>query len=750
MRYLKTLVLLILLSIPALVTAQKGIYLREIKRAAEKGLADNPGIIATWKKEHVPNVLWGYNAPAHPVYLASTLAFLYEVTGERQYAESTATLLASYGDLRNILPKGFEKSRAEYAEGVPSISNFFFIAPYIRAYLRIRESGVMDRKTKEKIERELAGSADYIFHFPEWGTHNRAMLRAEALRYAALAMPDHPHAARWSHMASVIASDNLRQWEIEDASLYHPIWLLSLLTYIEASKEYQAYTSPVLRYYFTYFQKQINPLGMIPDYGDARWNSSFEGLRWVPIFEKGAAILHDPELKWAAQSILAAAKRHRDVLSPGEAYGLTDAFLWADESIPPAAPTGLSQDVLEDLIGKKVIFRNGWDSTSTYMMLNYRDEGDGGWLGREFLRQTISVEEEKMHHGHSDENSIVQLVYKGSPLLHDAGYRDGLPSGQYGAWRQDYFHNRLVARKNKRDATQSVLEFVRNSGAYRQVRTRRIDMLNLQDVDMSRTRLIDEELGYTWDRVVTFIREQQVFVVIDGISIQRPDYFTFTNFWHGQRVLAQGKHYVDIGIDSIQQYTFPSPTGLLVYFPETYAKKDSIEPIRRQDQTEHAVYQTIASQYKAGDVELFVTILVPHDRRISPESLIPQFRLTDVSAPFRAVGLEIGRGAKKSYLCVKLDLSMEVARENIRPRYPYELGRVKYGDFETDAHFMYATIGSDSLSYSASNMLKVLYKGKPLFESLPNTHGLQLDGEQERVGYVKWRYWEDRVALAKH
>ena len=66
-------------------------------------------------------------------------------------------------------------------------------------------------------------------------------------------------------------------------------------------------------------------------------------------------------------------------------------------------------------------------------------------------RNTISVEEEKMHHGHADENSIVSLMDGDQLLLHDAGYRDGLPSGKFGAWRQDYFHNRLVVRMNKRD-----------------------------------------------------------------------------------------------------------------------------------------------------------------------------------------------------------------------------------------------------------------------------------------------------------
>jgi hypothetical protein len=312
--------------------------------------------------------------------------------------------------------------------GVPAIANFFFMAPYIRAYLRIRHSGVVDERTRQKIETDLAGSADFIFHFPEWGAHNRAMLRAEALIYAALAMPNHPHAKKWKQMAEVIAGDNLKQWEIEDATVYHPVWLLSLFSYAEAANKPEVYETPIIKYYLEYFTKLIAPSGMIPEFGDARWSSSLEGLRFVPIFEKGAAVYKNPEMKWAAQITLQTSQKRSDIVGVGEAYMLTDAYRWADEAIKPQRPASLSQEVLEDVVGKKVVFRNGWDESSTYLLLNYRDEGDGGWLHREFLRQTISVEEEKMHHGHSDENSIELLMSKGSVLLSDAGYRDDLPS----------------------------------------------------------------------------------------------------------------------------------------------------------------------------------------------------------------------------------------------------------------------------------------------------------------------------------
>ncbi|MCK7482476.1 MAG: hypothetical protein M0C28_39155 [Candidatus Moduliflexus flocculans] len=54
-----------------------------------------------------------------------------------------------------------------------------------------------------------------------------------------------------------------------------------------------------------------------------------------------------------------------------------------------------------------------------------------------------------MTHGHADENSLVLLMSGGSVLLHDGGYRDYMPSGPYGAYRQDYFHNRLCVRPEK-------------------------------------------------------------------------------------------------------------------------------------------------------------------------------------------------------------------------------------------------------------------------------------------------------------
>ncbi len=723
--------------------AQKGAYLADIRTAAEKSWREMPALLEQWKQDPRHSVLWGYNSPAHPLYLAGTFGYLYRLTGENIYAERAVALLSAYGDLRATLPPGFASGRVEYSAGVPAVSNFFFLPPYARAVRDIQGSPALNPAARAKISRDLGESIEFVFRFPEWGAHNRAMLRAEALRIACDALPDHPGVPRWRQMAAAIAGDNLRHWEIEDATVYHPVWLHAVLSYAEAAGHPEVHRSAMMRYYMEYFTRLIAPSGLIPDFGDAYWESSLEGLRMVAVFERGAAVFQDPAIKWAAHELYSSGKKRLDTLGIGAAYYLCDAHRWADEGVSRIRPEGGSEEVLDDCIGKKVVFRNGWDSASTYMLLNYRDEGDGGWLGRTYLRNTISVEEEKMHHGHADENSIVLLMDQGSVLLHDAGYRNDLPSGPFGAWRQDYFHNRLVARSGKRDARQSVLSFVQNSGAYRSVRTQKIDFVRLRDVDMSRTRVVDEALGYSWDRVVAYDGVSGIFVVVDGVRVLRPDYYTFTNFWHAGVVLDTGRHSYVIGVDSIGSTALPRTRALRLLFLEHNAKTEGREPISRHFRTEQAITQSVSSQYKTGDMEVFVTILVPGDRRMRADDP-PRVELIPTSPAMQAVAVTYDYRGIRRTIGVKLDLESEIARDNIRPRYLYDLGRVAYGACETDAHFFVLREEGGKSSVSAVNVLKFIHRGTTMMSALPNTHGLQLDGGGARVGYSKWRVFESQ------
>jgi len=188
-----------------------------------------------------------------------------------------------------------------------------------------------------------------------------------------------------------------------------------------------------------------------------------------------------------------------------------------------------------------------------------------------------------MTHGHADENSIAMLMSGGSVLLHDGGYRDYMPSGLYGAYRQDYFHNRLVVRPEKfwmgqkaneerysqtgPIPAQPILEFLRDAGSYRPVRTRKVDFLTQPEFDYSRTRLVDDGWGYDADRVVVYVKDPEMYVVFDIFKARSEEFFTLANLWHTRQVFARGERWYDTGYDVIGTATLSDAKRLLIVFP---------------------------------------------------------------------------------------------------------------------------------------------------------------------------------------
>ncbi len=462
---------------------------------------------------------------------------------------------------------------------------------------------------------------------------NRTMLRAESLAWAVKALPTHPRAAVWEKQRKALGDDNWGNWEIEDATIYHGVWLYALMGYADAlGRLDELFKTPEVYYYAHYFLNLMSPASVVPDFGDAAWTQNWQ--HFFVFFEAAAARLNDPTMAWAAQQIAA---RFIDFSTPnnvGLACFLLDSYRWGRAGIPPAAPTALSAEVMEDVQGKKIVFRNGWEPASTYLLLNYRDEGDGGMNFRDYLRDSIPVEEEKMTHGHADENSIVLLMSGGSVLLRDGGYRDYMPSGPFGAYRQDYFHNRLVVRPEKifmgqsrgdqrystKDAVpaQALLEFLRNAGSYRPIRTRKVDFLSLPEFDYSRTRLIDDGWGYDYDRVVAYVKDPEMFVVFDIFKSRTDEFFTLANLWHTRKIYAQGEHWYDIGYDVIGQQALPDAKRLLVLFPSTHFRLEGVEPLKRNYQDELTIHQTTAHHFEQGHTEGFVTVLVPHAKDVDP------------------------------------------------------------------------------------------------------------------------------------
>ena len=605
---------------------------------------------------------------------------------------------------------------------------------------------------------------NYLLQNQEWGAMNRTALRAETLGWAVRALPDNTEAEKWRSYEHAIGYDNWGNWEIEDAMLYHAIWLYSMIGYADSKNQInELFRTPEMYYYSHYFLNLMAPDGMVAPFGDSRLNDNWD--RWIVYFETAANIYSNPELKWAASVIANKFIDFNNKSATGLAYELLDCYRWGNDNIAPVMPKNLSQEVMEDVQGKKIVMRNGWEPKSSFLLLNYKDEGESGLIYRDNLRDALSVEEEKMTHGHADENSINLLMEKGSILLADGGYRDYMPSGMFGNYRQDYFHNRLVVRPEKifigqkqgetRYSTpnmtavpgQSVLEFVHNAGSYRQVRTNKVDFISLPDFDYSRTRLIDETMGYEWDRVIAYIKDPGIYIIFDIMKGKKEQYFTATNMWHTRKILSSGPHWYDTMYDSVNTLYNNPDNRLLIYFPRNHYRFESVEPERRNFTNELVISEYTGQFLEQGQNIGFITLLIPHGKEADVSYLTGNIKLIDTGDSEPGSSVQIISGSDVIQVGVKYDLRMDMIRDYRRPKYTYESGKIVYDKVETNGDFFIIRKTEEKLTYTAVNLTKILYDGKVLFEQKPSYFGLAFDGSPDVYGVGKVRYWSETVKI---
>jgi len=737
-------------------------YLEFARMSADSTWMRYDIIVKSWKEKLDPDYVFGYRPPGALLEMATIYAYLYELEGNNEYAKRAKKVIINYGDFAKEYADKVTDLRIDYEEGVPQLPSFFTTMRYLRPYEILKRKGVVSKSEQNKIENWIGQSMKYILRTQEWGTMNRGILRAECLAWAVRAVPDHPQAKLWRMLEKSIGNDNWGIWEIEDATGYHAIWLYSLLGYADAlDKMDDLFQTPEMYYYAQYFLHLMCPDGMIPDFGDANWHSGWN--RFLVFFEAAAKAYNNPQLKWAASTIAAKFVDFEKEPNVGLAYMLLDCYRYGTDELTAEPPTELSEEVMEDVQGKKIIFRNGWEPNSTYMLLNYRDEGEGGLIFRDYLRDTIPVEEEKMTHGHADENGISLLLKNGSVLLHDGGYRDYMPSGPYGAFRQDYFHNRLCVRQEKiwmgqkqgeyryqmRDAVpgQSLLDFYHNAGSYRRVRTQKVDFITLPEFDYSRTRLIDDKLGYEWDRIITYVKSPELFIVFDVFKSRIEEFFTAANLWHTRKIIAQGDHWYDTVYDSLQRLALPTDENLLIMFPHTHYRLEGVEKEKRYYQDEWLIYQVTGQHFELGQHIGFVTVLIPHPAKEAPEKWLDKIQLIETDPDDAGLAVQISDDGKQIIIGAKRDLRMDMVRDWRRPKYTYESGRIGYGGLETNGDFLFAIKQGNKLAYTAVNLTKIKYKDRWLLEPKPAQFGLAFDGSPDAPGVGKLRYWRDEVEI---
>ena len=725
----------------------------------DQSMKNKNELIAEWKKQYADTSeaaakvreLIKIQPPLFLVTNANIASYLYDQTKDKKYAEITKDNLFLFVNHQDLIPKKYASLKRNESD-IPSVSWFRVLPIFIECFNRTKEAGMYSKADIQKITDLVAQSANEIFEFPEWGAHNRAMLRAESLIAAAVAFPDHPGAKKWRKMAEILASDSIEKWEIEDAQIYHAVWLRAYINYLDIAGKVDAFSSPLFKFYFDYIVRLLAPNRTIPEFGDGRWAEVLS--EYYLILERGAKEYQSGEMKWAANELFKKVLEQQDsnIKTDEKKYAfyapntefpvlLIERARYMDSTVEPIEPKFLSGDCIDEVISKKIVFRSDWSEDATYLLLNYKDEGYSSIMQKNYLKHILAVEEEKMHHGHSDENSICMFMKNGVLLLSDGGYREFAPSGEYGAYRADYFHNRVVVRNVKKSKNQPYFEILRNSGAYDdEVRTAKMDFQSFPEIEYSRTRLEDLKLGFRWDRILTRHNQDDYFIIIDALKFFKPGYFTIANILHTQKILKQGENWFVTRIEQIEnKYRYTGDIDLMIIFPQQ--KFIGIEKENRNYQQEFALFQGASQYYDAGKIESFITILYPIGKNDDPAKVAQKFRL--VRDDEYGIALECRTENQVTNLFgFKLDLDMDLIKEEIRPRYNYESGKILYGDVETDADMFFLKREKQNFFYSATNLVKLVCKDKVLFNA-PESNFFQTWGKSDDKGRAKWRRWDN-------
>lgn len=712
--------------------------------------------------------LFGYAPPAGRLQFASVCAFLFAqreiasqsalamtgggiaspadaehrpalaTTSSEQLLEQALQGLMFYREWTYHLPERAVQERPEYEErGIPPIEPVFQPILYVPAVQNIRPA--LQPGQLEALVDIVADGLRPIWRFPEWGGHNRAMLRAAGLALAAQAFPDHAEAGQWANLADELAEESWGRWSVEDAMLYQPHWLRALFQYAAArGKLVQLRDFIQTRLHLKAMTQLISPLDVLPDYGDSHWlmHSQWE---WMACLEWGAAAYRDPAMKWTAGRLYAG----RLAETPN-AYFATVAALayqWCEDAIEPQPPAN-QDEALDDLVLKKLVWRTGWDAQATYACLNYRDEGDYGRVARDYLRATLAVSAEKMHHGHADEGSFSMLVHNGTLLLHESGYRESPPDGIY---RDRVYHNRLVWRAGWRPEGVGLLEFLRGDGCYQPVRTERLYHTHLGPATYDRVRVTDERAGLVWDRSVIFIAELPGWLVVDGLLATRSERRTVSAVWWSTDVLRQAERGWETYLRGVQGWQNRTEAVLWIGAPATPGQGGVLTatPFRRSFQDEIALTHTWSSELPVGHYLNFVSLLWPHAFTDLNPARAQALEVIASDPVEQGIGLRFRWQGKEWLFGVLNDLAAGVSPENVRPTYTALRGLTGYGDLVSDAAFTAAWDEGEGRKAGFINGTYLAYHDKQLFHSPLNA--MFMEDRTARPGRPARFRWEGKI-----
>ncbi len=668
----------------------------------------------------------------------------YRQTGEVRYMERAKRYVLDVYDVYHTLKTYQEAERIALRNAdFPTLGWMFEPEPYISTYNEIKDIADFTDEETAYVETVVELAMRPIERMPEYGPMNRSMLRALNLAAAGSSFPEHEEAAKWLKMGRHIFADSLNKWSMEDSGAYQGIWLYSFIAYNEYVPTVRTEENYVVKHYADLWARLVTPLGFIPDYGD--WDLAEDWVHIAAVMEKCATLYHSAELKYAVNRFTEAQVGHASGLAGGiERFlrQLVSAHDWSNDDLAERQPPPHSQEACDDTIGKKCVFRNGWDRASSYLLLNYRDEPETNEIYRKNLTLTIPVKAEKTHHGHSDENALCMLVAQERILLAESGYRKG--SERDCTYRSDYYHNKLIVRKGV-TKMYSFFDHIIDFGEYNPVRTERIYFYRFDEVDCSRTRLYDTRNAAVCDRIVYYLKKEGCFIVNDVVLPQEDGSYTVGPVYHAQDIKPAGSSSYVLSQTEISRgqeltYTQPDDVKLYLHFPMNEYDVE-LQAIDRAYRNQMTVSQFFAG-YANNQFPLFFSSVLYPSQQGKP-SFFDSFNYQKKP---KGVGLQFSIGERCYTLFDRYCYESKIEDLNKRPAYSFDAGREHVFELETDAYSALTIQDSDSAYFCCVDFSTLIYKGRSFFE-MEAMEQLQLDFKDPLKRTTSWSNWDDRVQM---
>ena len=674
--------------------------------------------------------------------VAAAEAMRHRQTGSKRYLDRAKRYLLDVYDVYHTL-KTYQQTQNITIRNAdfPTLGWMFEPEPYISTYNEIKNLANFTYEETAQVETVVELAMQPIEMMPEYGPMNRSMLRALNLAAAGASFPAHQKSQHWLKMGRHIFADSLDKWSMEDAGSYQSIWLYSFMAYNGYTPTVEIENSSVVKHYADLWARLVTPLGFIPDYGDA--DLSEDWIHLAAVMEKCATLYDSATLKYAVNRYT---KAHV-ALSSGLTGGVTrfmrqlvSAHDWSNDDLVEQKPPPRSQEACDDTIGKKCVFRDGWDRKSMYLLLNYRDEPQTNEIYRKNLTMTIPVKAEKTHHGHNDENALCMLIAQERILLSESGYRKG--SERDCTYRSDYYHNKLIVRKGV-NAAHSFFDHVLDFGEYNPVRTERVYFYNFDEIDCSRTRLYDTRNSAVCDRTIYYLKKNDCFIVNDIVLPQEDGSYTVGPTYHAQDIERVGNNSYALSQTEISMgqeliHTQLDDVKLYLHFPMDEYNLE-LQTIDRAYRNQKTVSQFFAG-YTSRQFPLFFSSVLYPDRQGRP----PFFDTFNYQKKPKGVGLQFSIGERNYTLFDRYCYESKIEDLNKRPAYSFDAGREQVFELETDAYSA-LTIEDDGTTYFCGvDFSTLIHKGRSLFE-MGKMDQLQLDFKEPIKRTTSWSNWDDRV-----